>query len=47
MWYEVIAYCDEGPFRLMTDCYEEAMDWAAAQEKRYGVKPSEVVRHET
>jgi hypothetical protein len=46
-WYEVTAYCDEGPFKLMTDDYDEAIDWAAAQEKKFGVRKSEVEVHET
>lgn len=46
MWYEVTAWCPEGPFRLLTDNYDEAKDWAAAQEKRFGCKPSEIKEHE-
>jgi hypothetical protein len=42
MWYEVTAYNKKGPFRLITDSEEEARDWAAAQEKKYGVKASKI-----
>ena len=34
IWYEVISYCEEGPFRLITDDRDEALDWAASQEKK-------------
>ena len=47
IWYEVTAWCEEGPFKLMTDSYEEAVDWAAAQEKQFGVRKSEVEEHES
>ena len=40
MWYEVTAYCEEGPFKLVTDDREEALDWAAYNEKKFGVKAS-------
>mgnify|MGYP006878681157 CR=1 FL=1 len=33
MWYEVIATCPDGPYRLLTDDYDEALDWAQAQAK--------------
>ena len=42
MWYEVTAYCDEGPFRLITDNRDEALDWAAFQEKKHGCRPSDI-----
>lgn len=45
MWFEVTAYCEEGPFKLITDDRDEALDWAAAQEKKHCVRPSEVVTH--
>ena len=46
MWYEVTCWCDEGPFRLLTDDYDEALDFAAYNEKKFGVRKSEIKEHE-
>ena len=36
MWYEVTATSPHGPYRLLTDDYDEALDWAQAQAKLHG-----------
>ena len=43
MWFEVTAYCEDGPFKLITDDRDEALRWAAEQERKFAVRPSEIV----
>lgn len=46
MWYEVTCWCEDGPFRLITDDRDEALDFAAYNEKKFAVAPSKIEEFE-